>query len=158
MDGHGRRGGPRLVEFREVDIGVYEAVVELEDGRKVSVKARLVGDILETPYGSYHISDLVLAEEEAERGRAGDVSSAESWLVEFDPESSELRAKLPVKVVDVHVSVGERVDKGDLLLLVETMKMVNEVHAPCSGVVEYVVDSGMGVGRGQPLARIKCSS
>ena len=155
MDGRGRRGGPRLVEFREVGLGIYEAVVEFDNGRKVTVRARLVGDILETPYGSYHISDLVLTEEEAEQ--AGGVSTAESWLVEFDPGSGELRARLPVKVVDVHVSVGERVEKGDLLMLVETMKMVNEVHAPCSGVVEYVAGNGMGVGRGQPLVRIKCS-
>jgi len=34
--------------------------------------------------------------------------------------------------------------------------MVNEVHAPCHGVVEEIAEAGQGVDRGGVVARIRC--
>ncbi len=152
MDGRGRRGG-RLLEVRELGENHYEALVQLDDGRIVRVEARIVGDIVETPFGSYHLPELhvsaVAGEEAPRRG------SEESWLVEFDEATGEVRAKLPVKIVSVEAKPGSRVDENTTVMLVETMKMVNEVHSPCPGVVVEVA-SKPSVGKGEVLFRVKC--
>jgi biotin carboxyl carrier protein len=152
MAGHGRRGS-RLVEIRKVGDHHYEAIVELDNGRLVRVEARIVGDIVETPFGSYHIPELytqTLTEGEPTAKRA-----EESWLVEFDEAKGEVKAKLSVKIVAIEASKGSRVDENTVVMLVETMKMVNEVHAPCPGIVTYVTDKP-SVGKGEVLFKIKC--
>ncbi|KSW12152.1 hypothetical protein CF15_05150 [Pyrodictium occultum] len=150
MDGPGRPGA-RLLEIRETAPGVYEARLEV-GGRVLTVRARLVGDVLETPYGSYHLPSLLSRGHAAgaQRGRR-----REEWLVQLDA-GGVLRAKLPVKVVEVRVRPGDRVEEGQVIVILETMKMVNEVHSPCRGVVEEVAEPGRGLARGEPLARIKC--
>ena len=48
-------------------------------------------------------------------------------------------APLPGNVLDVKVAVGQAVKAGDVLVIIEAMKMENEVAAPCDGVVKQVV-------------------
>ncbi len=50
----------------------------------------------------------------------------------------DISSPMPGKVVSVKVSRGEKVKKGDVLLIVEAMKMENEIHSPVDGVVEEV--------------------
>jgi glutaconyl-CoA/methylmalonyl-CoA decarboxylase subunit gamma len=45
---------------------------------------------------------------------------------------------MPGKVVELRVKDGDRVAKGDVLLVLEAMKMRNEIVAPTDGVVRYV--------------------
>ncbi len=57
---------------------------------------------------------------------------------------------------DPYVSVGSSVSKGDVLCLIEAMKLMNEVTAEKSGVItEVCVENGQVVEYGQPLFRIK---
>ncbi len=42
------------------------------------------------------------------------------------------------KVVNIKVNVGDQVKEGDVLFVVEAMKMENEVHSPVDGVVEDI--------------------
>ncbi len=48
-------------------------------------------------------------------------------------------APLPGNILEVKVSVGQAVKAGDVLVLIEAMKMENEVAAPCDGVVKQVI-------------------
>ncbi|MCF8008717.1 MAG: biotin/lipoyl-binding protein [Halanaerobiales bacterium] len=41
-------------------------------------------------------------------------------------------------ILDVKVSQGDKVSSGDLLLILEAMKMENEVYAPLTGIVKEV--------------------
>jgi biotin carboxyl carrier protein len=50
----------------------------------------------------------------------------------------ELRAPMPGLVVDVRVSPEQRVTEGQPLVVVEAMKMQNEICAPSSGVVKKI--------------------
>ncbi|RUM60066.1 MAG: oxaloacetate decarboxylase subunit alpha [Persephonella sp.] len=50
----------------------------------------------------------------------------------------DVSSPMPGKVVSVKVSRGDKVKKGDVLLIVEAMKMENEIHSPIDGVVEEV--------------------
>ncbi len=57
---------------------------------------------------------------------------------------------------DPYVSVGSSVNKGDVLCLIEAMKLMNEVTAEKSGVITQVcVENGQVVEYGQPLFMIK---
>jgi biotin carboxyl carrier protein len=49
-----------------------------------------------------------------------------------------ISAPLPGGVSDLRVSRGDSVDAGDVLLILEAMKMENEIHTPSGGVVEEV--------------------
>ena len=54
------------------------------------------------------------------------------------------------------VRAGDRVKKGDTLCLIEAMKMMSEIPAPCDCVIEAVLKaSGDLVSFGEPLLRYK---
>ena len=62
---------------------------------------------------------------------------------------------MPSKVVEVRVRPGESVERGAPLVVVEAMKMQNELTAERSGVVgEVFVNAGDAVESGAPLLRI----
>jgi biotin carboxyl carrier protein len=58
----------------------------------------------------------------------------------------EVRAIIPGRVVAVSVAVGDEVEAGHQLLVIEAMKMQNELRAPRAGVVERIA-----VGPGQTV-------
>ncbi|MBE6948359.1 MAG: biotin/lipoyl-binding protein [Ruminococcaceae bacterium] len=63
-----------------------------------------------------------------------------------------VNAPLPGIVVNVKVSAGQAVKKGDVLVIIEAMKMENEVLAPRDGTVSQVVAAkGANVETGAPL-------
>lgn len=65
-------------------------------------------------------------------------------------------AMMPGRIVRVLISVGDRVQKGGGLLVLEAMKMQNEVQAPADGVVAQVfVQAGDTVEGGAELVRIE---
>ena len=50
------------------------------------------------------------------------------------------------------VNVGQRIEVGDTLCIIEAMKILNQVEADCTGVVSAVlVENGQPVEYGQPL-------
>ena len=54
------------------------------------------------------------------------------------------------------VAVGDRVKKGQTVCLIEAMKMMSEVPAPCDCVIKEILkDSGTLVSFGEPLIRYK---
>jgi len=70
------------------------------------------------------------------------------------PASSEypLRAPMPGLVAAVPVSVGQMVDKGTVLIVLESMKMQNELKSPRAGRVAQVrVQAGQAVEQNQTL-------
>lgn len=53
------------------------------------------------------------------------------------------------------VQVGTKVKKGDVLFVIESMKLMNEIQSDCNGeVVEILVEDGQGVEYNQPILRI----
>ena len=66
--------------------------------------------------------------------------------------ASTVTAPMPGKILNVKVNVGDSVNNGDLVLLLEAMKMENEVFATASGkVTEVRVKSGDSVNTGDVL-------
>jgi 3-methylcrotonyl-CoA carboxylase alpha subunit len=70
-------------------------------------------------------------------------------------DAGALEAPMPGRVSAVKVAAGERVAKGQELLVVEAMKMENALRAPRAGVVRAVhVGAGEMVAPGRPLVEI----
>lgn len=69
---------------------------------------------------------------------------------------NELTSPMPGKVIDVRVKPGDEVKKGDILLIIESMKMENNILAPFDAVVETViVEKDSMVGGAAVLAKLK---
>ena len=65
-------------------------------------------------------------------------------------------APMPGNILKVNVVAGQTVKEGDVLLLLEAMKMENEIMAPKSGTVTQVpAQKGATVESGAPLVFIK---
>ena len=63
---------------------------------------------------------------------------------------------MPGRVVDVRVAAGDVVEAGQPLVVLEAMKMQNEIQADRAGTVERVhVAAGQAVEGGDPLVEIE---
>ena len=66
-----------------------------------------------------------------------------------------VNAPMPGTILDVKVQNGAAVKKGDVLMVLEAMKMENEIMAPCDGTVASVnVTKGAAVDTGATLCVI----
>jgi biotin carboxyl carrier protein len=61
-------------------------------------------------------------------------------------------APMPGKIVRVLVAAGQKVESGQGLLVIEAMKMQNEIRSPKSGTVERLAQQGQTVNAGEVLA------
>ena len=53
------------------------------------------------------------------------------------------------------VTVGQKVKKGDVVGIIEAMKLMNEITAPCDGIIETIdAENGQMVEFHQVLMRI----
>jgi glutaconyl-CoA/methylmalonyl-CoA decarboxylase subunit gamma len=70
--------------------------------------------------------------------------------------AASVTAPMPGVVLDVKVSEGQSVKKNDVIMILEAMKMENEVMAPQDGVIESVaVSKGSNVNAGDIMIVIK---
>ena len=53
-------------------------------------------------------------------------------------EGTPVKAPLPGVVTKVNVTVGQQVKRGEAVLVLEAMKMENEIYAPCDGTVAKI--------------------
>ena len=59
---------------------------------------------------------------------------------------AQVKAPMPGNILDVKVATGASVKKGDVLVILEAMKMENEIQAPCDGKI-----TGMNVRKGDTV-------
>ena len=91
------------------------------DGRKHKAVATKVGDVWWV-----HIMGHTLQFEVLEAG----TSSAD--------DEGGLNAPMPGKILEVHVSEGQSVKSGDVLMVMEAMKMEHKIVASNDGIVESI--------------------
>ncbi len=75
------------------------------------------------------------------------------------PKTSEpgaIISDLAGKILQVNFAEGDKVEAGEIVLLLEAMKMENEIKAPASGTIKSLpVEEGLQVAEGDTLAIIE---
>ena len=70
-------------------------------------------------------------------------------------EGTKIEAPMPGNILRVNVKQGDAVKKGDVLMILEAMKMENEIMAPCDGTVNSLsASAGSTVEAGSVLCTI----
>jgi biotin carboxyl carrier protein len=66
-----------------------------------------------------------------------------------------VRSPMPGLIIDVLVNIGQTVEKGEKIVVLESMKMENELRSPRDGTVTHItIDPGASVEKGQALVTI----
>lgn len=118
------------------DNKIYETAVASSAGGKTTVSLR----------GKDH--EIVLHDPKRLRG----VGNAD----EHADGIAEIKTAMPGKVVRILTTPGDAVEKGDGILVVEAMKMQNELKSPKAGAVKEIrVEEGSNVAAGDILATIE---
>lgn len=140
-----------LVDEKPLDLDYHEVdelgqVLLLRDGRSYALS--IEGDesrAAVTLAGHFH--DVRLEDERERAAHAAERSTTK--------RGGLVSSVMPGVVVDVLVKVGDRVEKGQPLLILSAMKMQNEVAAPAPGVVSTLhVAPGEPVGVGARLVTL----
>ena len=69
--------------------------------------------------------------------------------------ANKVTAPMPGTILNVKVSAGQQVKKGDVICVLEAMKMENDIPAPQDGVVASInIQKGASVNAGDVLASL----
>ena len=68
--------------------------------------------------------------------------------------TNELTAPLPGIVIEIFVKAGDHIETGQVILIIEAMKMKNSIRSTRAGeITEVLVSAGQTVAHKQPLVR-----
>ena len=67
---------------------------------------------------------------------------------------TKVNAPMPGMIKALSVAEGSKVKAGDVILILEAMKMDNDITAPCDGTISYKVTKGSNVDTGALMAVI----
>lgn len=130
-----RSGGGRSLHSLILGTDAYEvSVITGDEESRVALRG--------------HALDLRVESEQERNARLVDAASGGSG-----PQT--IKSVMPGRVVKVLVAVGDEVEAGQSLLILEAMKMENEIRARSAGTVtELLVAEGATVGNGEALVKI----
>ena len=118
------------------------------DGRTYEVEVELAAPMQNQEFLSYAPAPAAPAAE------AAPVAAPAAPSVTGDGEC--VAAPMPGSILKVNVTAGQAINAGDPLVVLEAMKMENEIMAPKSGTVTQVlVERGSTVETGAPLVFIR---
>jgi glutaconyl-CoA/methylmalonyl-CoA decarboxylase subunit gamma len=98
---------------------------------------------------------MVVSPTPAAAAQAPPLAAAAPAPVKVAAGETPSAAPMPGKISKILTKVGDKVKKGDILLLLEAMKMQNEIAAPVSGTVKSInVAPGQSVKPGDVMVVI----
>ena len=162
-------GQERQVEITELGLDKYQVII---DGRRYEIDAR---DVSPTTLSVIHNDNGYNIEYERTADGTGTNLLVRGEIVQvevLDLRTMRLRqaqesaagpdgpavvaAPMPGKIVAVLVKEGQEVEAGQGLLVVEAMKMENELRAPRAGIVKNLrADIGVAVESGTTLCIVE---
>ena len=108
--------------------------------------------------GDYHMvatkeEDLLVSGSFIKKPPAKKAAPAPAAAPAAAAEGQKVLSPMPGTILSVNVNVGSSVKAGDILLILEAMKMENEIVAPCDGTVrQLTVQKGSTVATDALLA------
>lgn len=138
-------GEPCEVRYAEAD--ALGQVILIKDGKSYAMSIEGgPGQIAITLAGHRYDAEL-----EDERERAANLAARAA-----SKGGGTVKAVMPGVVVEVLVAEGDEVVEGQPLLILEAMKMQNEIGAPGDGVVQKLhADAGTAVSAGDKLVTLE---
>ena len=123
-----------------------EVDIEFPDGTKISMKK---DKIQETVVQAVQDTPIMIPNTTIE------VQKEEKGNITKSPMVGIFYLK-PSPVAEPYIELGKDVKKGDVLCIIEAMKLMNEIEAEYTGkVTEILVKDGEAVEYGTPLLRIE---
>lgn len=127
----------------------------IEESKSSNVEVNEITEVKETKVESISKLESVSKLEETVLENVQEVVADEELYVVTSPmvgtfyESSGVGEKS-------YVSIGSKIAPGDILCIVEAMKLMNEIESEVSGeIVEVLVENGNMVEYGQPLFKVR---
>lgn len=128
------------VDAAEISDGEYSFVI---GERSVEARVEPRGAVLRVTSRGHEFTARVIDPRKCRRGAGALAAEGRQQVV----------APMPGKIIRVLVNTGDAVEAGQGLLVVEAMKMQNEIRSPKAGVVEkLLVTEGHAVNAGDALA------
>ncbi len=121
------------------------------NGRTYEVEVELADPMLMREFQSYAPAPAAPATPAAEA-----VPGAAPAAASVTGDGECVDSPMPGNILKVNVAAGQSVKEGEILVILEAMKMENEIMAPRSGTVTQVlVEKGAVVETGTPLVFIR---
>ncbi|KXK03416.1 MAG: biotin/lipoyl attachment domain-containing protein [Acidobacteria bacterium OLB17] len=138
----------RKYEFETLEPEAGRFTLLSDAGKKVEARVFVNAEGRSVVWIDGHAIEVELIDPRRLRGSAGADADAAG--------AADVKTAMPGKVVRLIAAVGDTVEKGDPVIVVEAMKMQNEIRAPKNGVVASVrVSDGDTVNAGQILLSIE---
>ena len=154
-------GKPYVIDVQEVTADRYRVEVEGQEyevrlsGDEDLTEARISPEIVLAREAAQHLPQTAPAARPAAPFPApsspppGPRPSTDGHIV------GALTAPMPGKILSVEVKQGDRMSKGQTVVILEAMKMKNAIKAPYDGVVlEIMVRAEQSVAYGDPLVQL----
>lgn len=127
--------------------------IDFPDGMKISMKKeekQIIQKVSETPILEVkEVSEVKNVEKPEEK------EEKENYNIVKSPMVGTFYLK-PSPTSNPYVEVGKKVKKGDVLCIIEAMKLMNEIESEFDGeIIEILVKDGEPVEYGKPLFKIK---
>ena len=137
--------GDRWIVADLVDAGPAVRSLRLEDGTQFSLLHHREGNEYQVTIGASKVH-VEIVDPLALKRKGRDDASGSGGIV---------KALMPGRIVRVLVAKGDAVRKGTPLLILEAMKMENEIQAPADGTIdELFVEAGQTVEAGADLVHV----
>jgi acetyl-CoA carboxylase biotin carboxyl carrier protein len=163
MDGNKLEELRELVEFLKAN-GIAEFDMEQDD---LKVRIKFAGEPGAAPVGGFDMAQLSRLMASAPAAAPAAASAGKSAAAELAAELEEKLHEVKSPIVGTFyespspgappfVKVGDQVEVGQVLCIVEAMKLMNEIESDVAGaVVKRIASSGQPVEYGQPLFAIR---
>ena len=125
------------------------------NGKLYDVSVEEVGEILGGVHASKTVSTFVNPNNATNTNNEKQISDKPQNSIPIDENAISVKAPMPGTILSFTVSVGDEVSEGQVVAILEAMKMENELTAPASGKVKSIhVEKGSSVIENQVILQI----